>query len=150
MKMTPNSFRAIGICMAFPVISYLLIVCQVPIEFNFESNVEHLVMISLIVLYVASGFFFLNPNGKIFLSLRPLLIWFVIVSAVFSSVSDITLVFLGFINPIGFWLERSSPFVIGYKLLDYAVVGVIPPLLLYLGLKLRVLFNKFHPAKKEV
>ena len=138
MKNFSNSAKAICIHLIAIVVTIFWISFA---HLDFESGDEVWLIVGLIVFYLICGFFFLDTQQKMFFSLLPFLIYFLVISTLLSLPGNITY-FILFINPIGWILgfdisnNIEMPMIIAY-----AFLALIPPLLLYIGIKFRALYK---------
>lgn len=136
-----NSARAIGIHFAIMIVTFLLIdICSI----DFESGKELYMIALLMILYTISGFVFLDTKQRVFMSLCLFLLYFIIITVFLTLGGDFAL-YLLVVNPIG--LVLTSLMLDGVEIAPIIVnviAAIFPPLLLYCGLKLRMVFNEFR------
>lgn len=145
MKNISNNVRAA--CIHF----ISILIATFWIEFghlDFESGSEIWMMIALVFYYIIAGAAILDFKQKSLLSLGFFSIYLLLLSAVLSIAAQLMMLLL-FINPVGLWVVYSLPF--GYdipQIIAYCLSAVIPVLLLYIGLKARILFDMLGRATK--
>jgi len=142
-----NGVRAILIHFIIVIITFILVDI---FSIDFESGAERWLAIVLIALYIICGFIFLDTRQKAFVSLRPFLVYFVIISFLLS-IEGVGAFCLLFVNPIGLvladWANLLTPYdaeisAFIARSIEIMIVAIFPPLFLYLGLILRMFIQK--------
>jgi hypothetical protein len=148
MKKYKNSAKATVIYLVLFAITCIWLTV-VPLDVDYKIWLR----ISLIALYVAGGVVFLDAKQKAFLSLCPFLIGLVIIFNLLSVAARISMLLFA-VNQVGlilvYLLPLPNSFELPLSIISNTIAAIIPPLLMYFGLKLSVIFNKFHPAKDKV